>query len=43
MAEVHPGSHRPRGGEWNAWYAWAVPADDLYDTYLAELRDEGLT
>jgi hypothetical protein len=32
-----------RSGEWNAWYAWAVPlADDLYDTYLVELRDEGL-
>jgi hypothetical protein len=27
----------------NAWYEWAVPlADDLYDTYLAELHDEGL-
>jgi hypothetical protein len=32
-----------KSGEWNAWYAWAVPlADDLYDTYLAELREEGL-
>jgi hypothetical protein len=32
-----------KSGEWDAWYAWAVPlADDLYDTYLAELRDEGL-
>ena len=32
-----------KSGEWNAWYEWAVPlADDLYDTYLAELRDEGL-
>ena len=30
-------------GEWSAWYEWAVPlADDLYDTYLDELRDEGL-
>jgi hypothetical protein len=30
-------------GDWNAWYAWAVPvADDLYDAYLAELHDEGL-
>ena len=30
-------------GEWSSWYAWAVPvADDLYDTYLAELRGEGL-
>ena len=32
-----------KSGEWDAWYEWAVPlADDLYDTYLAELRDEGL-
>jgi len=32
-----------KSGEWNAWYESAVPrADDLYDTYLAELRDEGL-
>ena len=32
-----------KSGEWNAWYEWAVPeADDLYDVYLAELRDEGL-
>ena len=31
-----------KSGEWNAWYARAVPlADDLYDTYLAELRNEG--
>ena len=31
-----------KSGEWNSWYEWAVPlADDLYDTYLAELRDEG--
>lgn len=30
-------------GAWNAWYAWAVPAaDDLYDVYLDELREEGL-
>jgi len=30
-------------GEWNDWYAWAVPvADDLYDDYLDELRREGL-
>lgn len=30
-------------GEWDAWYEWAVAlADDLYDTYLAELRHEGL-
>jgi hypothetical protein len=30
-------------GRWNAWYSGAVPrADDLYDVYLKELRDEGL-
>jgi hypothetical protein len=30
-------------GEWAAWYEWAVPlADDLYEEYLNELRDEGL-
>jgi hypothetical protein len=30
-------------GEWEAWYQWAIPAaDDLYDTYLTELRKEGL-
>jgi hypothetical protein len=29
--------------DWNAWYEVAVPlADDLYDVYLDELRDEGL-
>lgn len=32
-----------KSGEWNAWYAWAIPvADDLYDDYLADLRKEGL-
>lgn len=32
-----------KSGEWNDWYAWAVPlADDLYDEYLDELKDEGL-
>jgi hypothetical protein len=32
-----------KSGEWGAWYGWAVPlADDLYDTYLGELCDEGL-
>jgi len=31
-------------GAWDDWYQWAVPmADDLYDTYLGELRMEGLT
>jgi hypothetical protein len=30
-------------GAWNDWYAWAIPAaDGLYDTYLSELRKEGL-
>jgi len=29
--------------EWDRWYEWAIPAaDDLYDAYLTELRDEGL-
>ena len=29
-------------GDWDAWYATAVPhADDLYDQHLQELRDEG--
>lgn len=32
-----------KSGSWNEWYEWAVPlADDLYDRYLTELRDEGL-
>ena len=32
-----------KSGEWNEWYESAIPAaDDLYDDYLAELRDEGL-
>ena len=32
-----------KSGEWAAWYAWAVPAaDELYDVYLDELREEGL-
>lgn len=30
-------------GQWEDWYRLAIPAaDDLYDTYLQELRDEGL-
>ena len=30
-------------GQWQAWYRWAIPAaDDFYDVYLTELRDEGL-
>ena len=32
-----------KSGEWNEWYEWAVPAaDDLYDVYIGELREEGL-
>jgi hypothetical protein len=32
-----------KSGEWQAWYDVAIPrADDLYDTYLAELQAEGL-
>ncbi len=32
-----------KSGDWDAWYAVAVPlADELYDRYLVELRDEGL-
>ena len=30
-------------GQWEQWYQWAIPvADDLYDTLLQALRDEGL-
>jgi hypothetical protein len=30
-------------GRWRAWYDTAVPvADALYDTYLTELRQEGM-
>jgi hypothetical protein len=32
-----------KSGQWAEWYEWAIPvADDLYDTYLNELREEGL-
>jgi hypothetical protein len=32
-----------KSGQWDEWYEWAIPAaDDLYDTYLNELRKEGL-
>jgi len=32
-----------KAGQWDAWYEWAIPAaDDLYDIYLAELRNEGV-
>ena len=30
-------------GQWERWCEWAIPAaDDLYDVYLRELRDEEL-
>ena len=30
-------------GQWNRWYSTAIPAADvLYDTYLHELREEGM-
>ena len=32
-----------KSGGWNTWYEMAIPtADDLYDAYLIELRNEGL-
>ncbi len=32
-----------KSGQWDEWYLWAVPqADDLYDTYLNRLSEEGL-
>lgn len=32
-----------KSGQWAEWYDWAIPAaDDLYDEYLNELREEGL-
>ena len=32
-----------KSGQWEEWYKWAIPtADNLYDTYLNELRKEGL-
>ncbi len=32
-----------KSGHWTEWYEWAIPtADDLYDEYLDELREEGL-
>ncbi len=32
-----------KSGQWKQWYQWAIPeADDLYDTYLDELKEEGL-
>jgi len=33
----------PTSPTWNQWYEHYIPiADDLYDTHLAELREEGL-
>jgi hypothetical protein len=30
-------------GQWATWYQEAIPAAEaLYDTYLAELKEEGL-
>ena len=32
-----------KSGRWDNWYKWAIPtADRVYDTYLRELRHEGL-
>lgn len=32
-----------KAGDWNAWYQTAIPeADELYEVYLEELREEGL-
>lgn len=32
-----------KSGHWDEWYEWAIPlADELYDMYLQELKDEGL-
>ncbi len=32
-----------KSGQWSEWYDWAIPAaDDLYDDYVNELREEGL-
>lgn len=32
-----------KSGEWKTWYRTAIPiADELYETHLRELRDEGL-
>jgi hypothetical protein len=43
MAILLLGGDKSKDSMWNAWYEKAVPeADDLYDTYLEELREEGL-
>lgn len=32
-----------KSGQWTEWYEWAISAaDDLYNDYLDELREEGL-
>ena len=32
-----------KSGQWAEWYEWSIlAADDLYDDYLDELREEGL-
>ncbi len=36
------GGNKADGSAWNDWYRTAIPqADDLYDDYLTQLRDEG--
>lgn len=43
MAILLLGGDKSKDSMWNAWYEKAVPeADDLYDIYLTELREEGL-
>jgi hypothetical protein len=43
MAILLLGGDKSEGSLWNAWYEKSMPAaDDLYDVYLAELREEGL-
>ncbi|MDQ6784746.1 MAG: type II toxin-antitoxin system RelE/ParE family toxin [Actinomycetota bacterium] len=37
------GGDKAEGSAWSGWYLTAIPhADDLYDSYLTELREEGL-
>lgn len=37
------GGDKSEDAAWNDWYRTAIPhADGLYDTYLQELREEGL-
>ncbi len=43
MAILLLGGDKREGSLWNTWYEKAIPeADDLYDLYLDELREEGL-